>query len=338
VKPEQLPAALQRSLAPVYLIGGAEPLLAQECRDQIIEAAQREGFAERKVFEVVKGFDWNLLAEDSATMSLFSSRKITDVRLPTGRPGRDGAKAFADWLENPDPDVLLIVSCGKWETSIRKAKWAAKLARAGVLVEIWPIRPRELPGWIAARMRRAGLQAEPEAIAMLADLAEGNLLAAQQEIDKLLLLGGGGRVTADDIARSAANSSRFDAFRLVECALSGQLAECLRVASGLRRTDVPIQVVSVVMFREIQLLEQVRLAIRSGDNERSVFGRFRVWPARQQPIRRALDRLSGRQIQDALILLARIDRQGKGQAAGDPWQSLDLLLWRLCDPATARTA
>ncbi len=335
VKAEQLAALLSRSLAPVYLVAGAEPLLVQECRDRIIQAAQQQGFAERSVFEVSGKFDWNLLTEDAATLSLFSSRKILDVRLPTGKPGVDGAKNLVETAEAGNPDVLLLVSCGQWDTAQRNTKWAKVLAKAGVLVEIWPIKPPQLPQWIRTRMTAAGLKPEPEAIAMLADLVEGNLLAAQQEIDKLVLLDGGPRVTAADVTRAVSNSTRFDAFRLVECVLQGRLGECLRVASGLQRIGMEIQPVSGALYKELLLADTVRSAVQAGDSESSVFSKFRVWPARQASIQQAVRRLSEYDFGESFRSLALIDQQSKGRAAGDPWQTLDRLLWQLCEPRAA---
>jgi len=336
VNPNQLPALLAKALAPAYLFGGSEPLLLQECRDLVIHAAQQKGFAERNAHEVSRGFDWDYLTEDSAALSLFSSRKIVDIRLPTGRPGRDGSKALVDMVEAADPDILLMVSCEKWDSSLRKSKWATVLARAGVLVEIWPVKPNQLPQWIRGRMTAAGLDPEPDAVSMLADLVEGNLLAAQQEIDKLVLLKPGARINAQDVTQAVANSARFDAFRLVECALQGQLGECLRVASGLQRTGVAIQAVSGALYREITLLDTVRVAVSNGEGESAVFGKLRIWPARQAPMRQALQRLSEYALSESFRTLALIDLQSKGRASGDPWQTLDHLLWFLCKPDTAR--
>ena len=310
--------------------------MVQESRDRIIKAAQQQGFGERTVQDVAKNFDWGLLEEEASALSLFSSRKILDIRLPTGRPGIDGSKALVKMVEAADPDILLLLSCGKWDTSLRKSKWATVLARAGVLVEIWPVKPQQLPQWIRGRMVAVGLDPEPDAVAMLADLVEGNLLAAQQEIDKLVLLEQGARVSADDVTRAVANSARFDAFRLVECVLQGQLGECLRVASGLQRTGVAIQAVSGALYRELTLTETVRLAIQSGENESSVFNKLRIWPARQGPVRQALRRLSDFDFGESFRALALIDRQSKGRAPGDPWHSLDRLLWFLCDPGATR--
>jgi DNA polymerase-3 subunit delta len=332
IKPEQLPGLLQRSLAPVYLIAGTEQLLVQESRDEVIKAAQAQGFAERSVHQVTLGFSWDELAQESSAPSLFATRKILDLRLPTGKPGNEGSRALIEMAQAADSDVLLLVSCGDWGTAMRKLKWVKELAKVGVLVEIWPVKPQQLPGWIRQRMKRAGLDPEPAAVALLAELVEGNLLAAQQEIDKLLLLDRSARVTVDDVARSVANSSRFDSFRLVECALQGALDECLRVAAGLQRTGVAIQAVTGAMYRELSVAEQARSAVRSGESEAAVFGRLRVWPARQAPMRRALGRLSEFQFAEVFRALGLIDRQSKGRAPGDAWQTLDRLLWFICDP------
>lgn len=337
IKPDRLPALLAQSLAPAYLIAGPEPLLVQECRDQVIKAAQQQGFIERDLFQADGRYDWSLIDQASATLSLFSSQKIVDIRLPGGKPGRDGAAVLVEMAKTPDPDRLLVVSCDTWDASSRKSKWAGQLDKSGVLVEIWPVKPHELPSWIRNRMRRSGLDPEPGAVELLAELVEGNLLAAQQEIDKLLLLGDSGRVTTDAISAAVANSSRFDSFRLVECALQGNLPECLRVASGLKRTNIPIQLVSGSLYRELMLADTARLAIHSGENESSVFRKLQVWPARQGPMKQAIHRMAGKGFGDAFRALALIDRQSKGRASGDPWQSLDRMLCGLCEaPGSAR--
>lgn len=336
VRPEQLPAALEKGLAPVYLLAGAEPLLLQECRDRVIQAAQAQGFSERSVHEASARFDWKLLGEDSAMPSLFSSQKILDVRLPTGKPGTEGAKVLTAMAESPDPDILLLVSSGEWSGAMRKLKWTSALARAGVLVEIWPVRPNELPGWIRNRMQAAGLRPEPAAVSLLAELVEGNLLAAQQEIEKLLLAGTTGPVTVEEVTRSVANSARFDSFRLVDCVLAGQLGECLRVASGLQRTGIAIQLVYAALYRELTVADAVRAAVSAGENEALAFKKLRVWPARQGAMRAALRRLAADDFGEAFRALSLVDRQSKGRARGDAWQTLDRLLWFLCDPAAIK--
>ncbi len=329
---DQLPSLLAQTLKSVYLIAGAEPLLVQECRDQVIQTAQQQGFVERDLHQTDARFEWARIEESSANLSLFSSRKIVDIRLPTGKPGREGASALVEMVKPPDPDVVLLVSCEQWDASSRKSKWAGELNKAGVLVEIWPLKPHELPAWIRNRMRRAGLEPEPAAIDLLAELVEGNLLAAQQEIDKLVLLDQGSRVTADAISRAVANSARFDSFRLVECVLQGRLAECLRVAAGLQRTNIPIQLLTGSLYRELMLADTARAAVRLGENETSVFRKLRVWQTRQGPMLQAMKRVTERGFNEAFRALSLIDRQSKGRAPGDPWQTLDRMMWALCEP------
>lgn len=330
IKPDRLAQALERTLASVYLVAGSEPLLVQESRDLIIQAARKQGYLDRTVHVVGTSFDWDLLENAGIEQSLFSSRKIVDLRLASGKPGLPGGKALSNWAKAPDPDVLLIVSCDTWDTASRKSRWAAELTEVGVLVEIWPVKPRELPAWIERRMRAAGFQPVKEAVQLLADLVEGNLLAAQQEIEKLLMLEQGSSVTADVIRQSVANSSRFDAFRLSECLLAGEAGESLKVAAGLRRTGVAIQAVTGALYYQLNQLSAVQSAVLGGENEERVFGRLRIFSMAQPLYRQALRRVSEDQLGDSFRALSLVDRQSKGRAAGDPWQTLDDIILGLC--------
>jgi DNA polymerase-3 subunit delta len=332
IRAEQLASALQKGLSPIYLFGGNEPLLIQECRDAVCAAARERGYLEREILQVDRSFDWSALGQAGAAPSLFASKKIIDLRLPTGKPGRDGAKALTDWAENPDPDLLLVVSCEQWDKSSRSSKWATVLDRAGTRIDIWPIRPEELPAWINGRMRSAGLEPDRGAVMVLAERLEGNLLAAQQEIEKLQLLKGGGKVSEADVLECVADSSRFDAFLLVERVLAGNLPDALRVASGLHRTGVPLQLVVGALNRELRTLEALKLALEAGENEASVFRKLNIWRSRQGPMRRAAGRLGSRGLADAFSRMSLIDRQSKGRAEGDPWHALDHLVGDLCRP------
>ncbi len=328
LKPDQLAGSLQRGLAPVYLIGGEEPLLLQECCDQIREAAKAQGYAERELLQVEKGFDWSELQQVSAP-SLFASQKIIDLRLRTGKPGREGARVLSEWADAPDANMVLMISCEQWDTSSRKSKWASRLEKAGLRIDIWPVKAQELPGWLEQRMLQQGMRPEPEVIRLLADRLEGNLLAAKQEIDRLALLRGAGTITVDDVMKVVADSSRFDAFALAEHMLTGNLRDGLRVAAGLRRMNTPLPMLLGALLRELKITEAFRLAMRAGESENTVFRRLNVWFNRQNTVRNAARRLDTRKLFDAFKLLSLIDRQSKGRAAGDPWQSIDTLLLKL---------
>ena len=328
IKLEQLAGSLQRGLAPIYLIGGDEPLLLQECCDQIREAAKAQGFIEREILQVDRSFDWSEL-EQAAAPSLFATQKIIDLRLRTGKPGQKGGKVLTEWAQAPDPNMILLISCEQWDAGSRKSKWASALDKAGVRVDIWPINAQQLPAWLEQRMLQHGMQPEPEVLRLLADRLEGNLLAAKQEIDRLALVKGAGTVTADDVMRVVADSSRFDAFALAEHMLSGNLRDGLRVAAGLKRMNTPIPLLLGALLKELKTTEAFRLAMRGGEQESMVFRRLNVWYNRQNTVRAAARRLDTRKLFGAFKTLALIDRQSKGRAAGDPWQGLDTLLLQL---------
>jgi DNA polymerase-3 subunit delta len=328
LKAEQLPASLQNGLAPVYLVGGEEPLLSQECCDQIREAAWAQGFLERELLHAGQDFDWSELQQVAAP-SLFGSRKIIDLRLRTGKPGREGGKVLTKWAEDPDPEILLLVSCEKWDKNSRTSKWAAALSKAGVQVDVWPVDAPQLPGWLQQRMQQKGMQPEAEALRILAERLEGNLLAAKQEIDRLALLKGPGAVTADDVLKAVADSSRFDAFVLAEHMLTGNLKEGLRVAAGLKRMGTPIPPLLGALLKELKTTEAFRLAMRAGEPESAAFRRLNIWYKKQGIVRSAARRLDTRKLYEAFKILSLVDRQSKGRAAGDPWRSIDELLLQL---------
>jgi len=328
----QLDQQLSQSIAPIYLLAGDEPLLVQEGRERVIAAARDRGFEERELLVADRSFDWQNDLAAAAAPSLFSQRKVIDLRLASGKPGIPGAQALTEWAKAPDLDIVLVLSFGGWSTAARKTKWAKALDKAGVLVEVWPLKANELPAWITRRMAAAGLKAERDAVAMLAELVEGNLLAAQQEIDKLAMLGTNTQLTVSDIESAVANSARFDGFRLAECALRGDASESLRVASGLQRNHVAIQPVAAALYSELALAEGLLGARLEGGDEGAYFSRARIWPMRQGPMKLAARRLVQDDFGRAFHYLTTIDLQGKGRAAGDPWQTLDSLLVFLCQP------
>lgn len=321
---------LEKGLSAVYLLGGPEPLLLQECRDQIFAKASSEGFAERQLIEAGAKYDWDLLHEAGGTLSLFSQRRIIDLRLPTGKPGMAGSKALTAWVDNPDPDTLLVVSCEQWDGSSRKSKWARALEKAGTRVDIWPLGPEELPRWITSRMRRYGLEPDQEAVMVLADRLQGNLLAAQQEIEKLALLKGSGPVSGAEVLQAVADSTRFDAFLLSDRILEGDLRDGLRVAQGLQRTGVAVQLVVGALVLGLSKVDGYRQAMAQGANEAQVFRNLNVWQSHQQTLRQAARRIDGTRLADAWYRLAEMDRQSKGRASGDPWHALNRYIQALC--------
>jgi DNA polymerase-3 subunit delta len=328
IQPDQLESRLRGGLAPVYFISGDEPLRVMEAADAVRTRARAAGFDEREVLSVATGFDWNSLAEAAGSLSLFASRRLIDLRLPSGKPGDAGAKALRAYAEAPPGDTLLLITAGKLDPAARKSRWVRALDQAGVVVFVWPLDHRQLHAWVRARLQRRGLEATPEAAALLAERVEGNLLACVQEIDKLYLLRGAGRIDASDIAGAVADSARFDVYDLVDAALAGDAVRSVRILNGLQGEGVASAVVLWALSRDLRQLTAMARMLAAGQGIAQVLARFRVWQSRTAVFSRALQRQSLTACNRLLRRCALIDRIIKGQAAGNVWDELlQLTLW-----------
>lgn len=319
---DQLSAHLKRGLAPIYFISGDEPLAAQECGDAIRAAAQAAGFQERTVCTVESGFDWSAFYADTRAGSLFAARRLIELRLPTGKPGEEGARTLVELCDDPSPDILLLVLTGKLDKQARAAKWAAALERAGIAITLYPVEARQLPGWIERRMRARALTPGPGVAEMLARYTEGNMLACAQEIDKLAMLGARS-VNVDDIAGDLGDSARFSIYALADAALAGNSAAVLRIIRSLRAEGEAPVLVLWALAREIRELARMAQAIAGGRAESQVLDEFRVWQRRKPLVHKALARTTLAQWQDLVGAAARADRVLKGRRAGDTWLTLE---------------
>lgn len=325
--PERLPEALQRGLAPVYLVAGSERLLVEEACDAIREAARRAGIGERIRLAAEGRFDWNELDRATETGSLFASQRLVELRLPTGKPGAEGGKVLRAWVEAGRDDVLLII-CDAWELAQEKSAWFKAIDGAGVFVPCWPVKPDRLPQWIAQRIRSRGLAADEEVARFLALRLEGNLLAAAQEVDRLALLFPGRTLSLDEVREAVADSARFDGFRLAELVLGGQPGAALRCVRGLRETDAPPPAVLWALGRELEIAREV--AHRSAHEPIArVFSALRVWQSRQPAIQACIRRVGAARLDAAIGALGRLDRIAKGRAFGDFWVELERLCVRM---------
>lgn len=327
IQANQLETHLQKNLASCYLVAGDEHLLVTEAVDAIRAAARSQGFTSRDLYVATTGFDWSQLRDSSANLSLFAERRIIELRLPTGKPGRIGSQAIVDLVEQCDNELMLIVSSAKLDRSAQASKWAKSLDAKGVSVPVWPVGLRELPGWIAARMRRVGLQADRDAVSLIADRVEGNLLAAGQEIEKLRLLLGEGKVSAEDVSRAVANSSRFDVFKLVDAALAGDAKRAVKVLSGLRREGTEPVIVIWALTRELRMLTSLADAIANGTDLASAMQKLRIWQNREALVRGSVARHTVGELHSLLKATGRADLAAKGQLRADPWQLMtDIVL------------
>ena len=327
IKANQLSSHLQKTLSPCYLVTGDEHLLVNEALDAVREAARARGFASRDLHVAAAGFDWPALRDAGSNLSLFADRRIVELRLPTGKPGRAGGEAIVELAGRAGPDLLFLVSAPKLERNAQSAKWVRALDERGVNLAIWPVGLRELPGWIAARMRRAGLEPDRDAVSLVADRIEGNLLAAAQEIEKLRLLLGAGPVTVADVGRAVADSSRFDVFKLVDAALGGDARRALRILHGLRAEGVEPVVVAWALTRELRTLATLADAVAGGSDLGAAMRSLRVWQTRQALLRSCIGRHPPAAFRRLLKRSWVAEQAAKGQRGDDPWQvATDILL------------
>ena len=322
IKPEQLNAALQKGLMPVYFITGDEPLQLGEMADEVRKAAKKAGFENREIISAETGFEWNQLAFSADSLSIFADKKIIDLRLPSGTPGTDGAKALISYCERLPEDTLLLITAAKVASSAPKARWFEVLDKVGVIIQVWPLEGQDLIRWLQQRMQQRGLNAATDGLRILASRIEGNILAAAQEIEKLYVLYGTGNLSNQQILDVVADSSRYDVFKLIESILSPSVNRIFKVLSGLRAEGIAAPIVLWALTREARTLIKIKLALSQGQNREVVFKNNQIWDKRKQLISNALNRLSDSNLNGILVLSAKADRQIKGQQQGDAWETL----------------
>jgi DNA polymerase-3 subunit delta len=292
LRPEQLAAHLEKPLAPLYVVHGDEPLLVIEAADAIRLAARRQGFEEREVMVVGNHFKWDDLFLAGGNMSLFGGAKLIDLRIPSGKPGRDGGEALQKYVKTLGPGLATLITLPELDWQTRKAAWVVTLLNAGVGVECNAPPLSRLPQWIAERMKRVGLTAPLPALEFIAAHVEGNLLAAHQEIQKLALLHPAGQVTLTQVEAAVLNVARYDINDLREAVKAGDAARAARTLEGLKAEDAAMPLVLWALATEA----------RTG----AMAGKIA-----------------------ALLHAARIDRMIKGLARGDIWDEFLQLALRL---------
>ncbi|WP_346837213.1 DNA polymerase III subunit delta [Microbulbifer sp. SAOS-129_SWC] len=318
IPPRQLSQNLNKGLLPIYLVSGDEPLLVQECCDSIRAAARTQGFSERELLHAENNFDWGQLLASAGSMSLFAEKKLIEVRLPNGKPGDKGSKALQEFAAVAGDDLVLLLVLPKLDRSQQNSKWVKALDQKGALIQVWPVDAQEMPRWIHQRLRAAGLDAEPEAIQILAERVEGNLLAASQEIEKLKLLSADNLITAATMSDAVASSARYDVFGLIDKALAADADGAVKTLHGLRAEGVEAPVVLWALAREIRSLLEIGEKIDHGQP----LARLVRIQKRQPLVQAALARLRPRQLEGLLLRARAVDAAIKGGRDQDPWVGL----------------
>lgn len=347
--PERLVAQLAAEpLRPAYLIAGPEPLRVLEAADAVRARARADGIGEREVFEPdPREVDWDALSASFGAPSLFASRRLVELRLPTTRPGKEGADVIIEFCADPPADVVLLVTGGEWSRK-HGGKWSEAIARIGHVVPAWPVKPHELPDWIERRLKAKGLRAERGAVLALAERVEGNLLAAAQEIDKLVLLGGkgdaggaGGVLDAARMQSLVADAARYDVFRLVDAAMNGQPAQVSRMLAGLRAEGEAVPALLGMVAMELQRGAALARVKDGGGNLAGAFRAQGVWESKQASYHRALSRHPASRWDRFVAGAGRVDRIAKGRGRpgvepADAWLALERLLLAVADSGAAR--
>jgi len=334
---DNLAASLARGLSPIYLVSGDEPLLVNEAADAIRARARAEGYTERDLHVVERGFDWNALLADSRAMSLFAQRKIVEIRMTNPTPGEQGGSAIVELAQQGSPDNVVLVITGKLDGRTQNSKWASAIDKQGVLIQVWPVDLARLPNWIRERLARHGLQAEPAAAALLAERVEGNLLAAHQEVEKLALLVPPGPLDTQTVLEAVADSARFDVLQLGEAAMRGQTARALRILEGLRGEGVEPVLALWAVNKDLQWLARVQYLMRNGQSADSAMNAVYVWRPRQAAMKQALARLKPGAVRGLLLDASRVDRATKGVLRTNPWVELEALVARFAGVRLARS-
>ncbi len=322
IRYEDLPAQLSQGLKPVYIISGDEPLQVGEVCDAIRQQARKQGFSEREVMHVEKNFDWEQFLAASNSLSLFAEQRLMELRMPSGKPGDKGSKVLQEYAQNPAPDTVLLIIAGKIEKAAQNSKWYKALDGIGTSVQVWPVEAKMLPQWIRRRMQAKGMQPTTEAVTLLAERVEGNLLAAAQEIDKLLLLHGEGTIDFAAMADSVADSARYDIYGLVDAALGGDNKRVLRMLAGLKAEGAETVLLLWALTREIRVSQAMAKQLELGERIDQVIAKHRVWPKRKPLVIAGLRRHNNQAWLAMLQRAARLDLMIKGRKTGNVWDEL----------------
>lgn len=327
LRTEQLTEHLHKGLLPVYVIFGDEQMLVEEVSDVIRQYARKSGADDRQVWHVEGRFNWAELQWQEQTMSLFSSQRLLEIRLPSGSPGKEGGEALRRYIDNPPVDTTLLIISGKIDARSQKSKWFTELDRIGVTIPVWPVDLVNLPRWILQRMKQRGLKANQQIATLIAERVEGNLFAASQEIDKLQLLCAGGEVDEQTVLESVADNARFEAFGLMDTVFSGHTAKIPRMMSRLKAEGLDILAVFSAVSWALHRAIDMAIQVDQGGRMDQILSSQRppIWEKHRPMMQQALQRHNRHQWQSFLQQMSQIDRAAKGSLQACPWSLLEQL-------------
>ena len=322
IKLEQLPQHLQKQSAPLYALFGNEPLLILEAADLIRAHARQQGYTERTLFTVDQHFDWSDLLNADNNLSLFGDRKIMDIRIPSGKPGKEGSKAIETYCSALPPDTITLITLPRIDKQGQASKWFKTLENTSVMTPIYTIERNQLPGWIGQRLAKQQQKTDSATLQFLADQVEGNLLAAHQEIQKLALLYPGGHLTFDQVKDVVLNVARYDAYQLSDAMIATDTVRYTRILSGLQGEGTPPLLILATLAEQIRQLIIIRKGLDNSQPPAQLLQAARIWGDRQKSVLTAAKRVSLQSLTQGLSHAARIDRIIKGIDQGNIWDEL----------------
>jgi len=325
----QLDEHLAKGLESVYVILGHEPLAQSEILDAIRLKARQQGYEERASYTADRAFNWQQISYFGQSSSLFTSLRLLEITIPSGKPGVDGGKLLTELAQNPLNDTTILLVIPSLDKDTKNSAWFSALDKHAVIIEIKEVSVQQLPQWIAKRLKQQYQETNDETLLFLAHQVEGNLLAANQEILKLGLLYPQGTLTIDQVKDSVLSVSRHDAFQLAEAVLAGDTARTVKVLQALQdEGEQPLAVMNPLLWR-FKPLAELKLAQSRGESLAQAMTRARVFGSKQEALKRAVTILSLRQIEAILQKLAEIDQIAKGVLEGDPWLEISRLCFGL---------
>ncbi len=335
IKVDQLRNHLKNQQLPVYMVAGDEPLQHRESVDMLRKAARYFGYTEREVYTADASFDWDSLAAIASELSLFASQRLVELHLPTGKPSDKGA-ALIEYCEHLPQDVILLIVAGKVEAATKKSKWYKALDKVAGIVHVWSISGMQLNQWLNQRLRNKGLSLQSDAIQLIADRIEGNLLAADQEIEKLSLLYPVREqmleLTTEQVFEAVFDSARYNVFDLFDCALSRDLKRALKILHGLQGEGDSMVLLMTLVAKEVRMLAKMT-AIMQAQDLQSAMKAFYLFPKRKALISRTVSSTRPEHWQHLLEQLLELDKMVKGALPGDPWDKMQLVLAQIAQQA-----
>ncbi len=325
---------LKQNLKPVYLLAGSEPLLVRDWLDAARESLREAGFEDIGNLQAEQGFDWNGLLDEGDMMSLFSARKCRIVTLPTGKPGQQGSKAIVSLCEKPgDEDVYIFVTPAL-DRQTRSSAWVKAIQAAGEVIELKPVYENQLADWIRQRAQQKGIAIDQQSAQFLAERTEGNLLAADQELEKLAIrFVGQASIDFATLEESVARSARYSHFLLVDACLAGNAGRALKILQSLRAEGYATPQLRWALQAALEQLDRLQ-SVRNGASGDRIWQELRIWRNKQRLYQLALRRLSAAQVERLLQSCATLDRLGKGQQGSEfpeqEWLQVEWLVSGFC--------